>query len=79
MPAERDAESYNMNHKRRGLALIFNHKNFETRLGLGTRNGTDVDRDNLKRVLTNLDFDVRVYEDLPFRELVSHQVSVINK
>ena len=26
MPVERDAEHYNMNHKRRGLAFIFNHK-----------------------------------------------------
>ncbi len=74
MPAERDAETYNMNHRRRGLALIFNHKNFEPRRGLGTRIGTDVDRDNLKRTLTDLDFDVRVYEDLPFRELVSSEV-----
>ena len=26
MPVERDAEYYNMNHKKRGLAFIFNHK-----------------------------------------------------
>ena len=26
MPVEKDAEYYNMNHKRRGLAFIFNHK-----------------------------------------------------
>jgi hypothetical protein len=48
MPVERDAEMYNMNHKRRGLAIIFNHKNFDPRLGLKTRNGTDADRDNLR-------------------------------
>ena len=48
MPVERDAEMYNMNHKRRGIALVFNHKNFEPRLGLKTRNGTDADRDNLR-------------------------------
>ena len=26
MPVEKDAEHYNMNHKTRGLAFIFNHK-----------------------------------------------------
>ena len=26
MPVEKDAEYYNMNHKKRGLAFIFNHK-----------------------------------------------------
>ena len=44
MPVDRDSETYNMNHRRRGYALIFNHKNFDPRLGLKTRNGTDADR-----------------------------------
>ena len=48
MPVEKDSETYNMNHKRRGLAIVFNHKNFDPRLGLKTRNGTDADRDNLR-------------------------------
>ena len=71
MPVERDAEMYNMNHKRRGLAIIFNHKNFDPRLGLKTRNGTDADRDNLRLTLRQLDFEVKVFDDLPFRELVN--------
>jgi hypothetical protein len=58
MPVEKDAEYYNMNHKRRGLAFIFNHKHFDPRLGLKTRNGTDADRDNLRITLRQLDFDV---------------------
>ena len=58
MPVEKDAERYNMNHRRRGLAFIFNHKTFDTRLGLKQRNGTDADRDNLRFTLQTLDFDV---------------------
>ncbi len=73
MPVERDAEMYNMNHKRRGVAIIFNHKNFDPRLGLKTRNGTDADRDNLRLTLRQLDFEVKVFDDLPFRELVNFQ------
>ena len=70
MPVERDSETYNMNHTRRGLAIIFNHKNFNKNLGLGIRNGTDVDRDNLIKTLEQLDFEVEAYNDLTFRELV---------
>jgi len=71
MPVEKDAENYNMSHKRRGIALIFNHKNFDPRLGLKIRNGTDADRDNLRMTLRQLDFDVKVFDDLPLREIVS--------
>jgi hypothetical protein len=37
MPVERDSDKYNMNHKRRGLAIIFNHREFDPKLGLKTR------------------------------------------
>ncbi|KAF7710042.1 caspase-6-like isoform X1 [Silurus meridionalis] len=56
-------EEYNMNHKRRGLALIFNQENFYWHLRLNSRNGTNADRDNLKRRFEQLDFEVRVYDD----------------
>ena len=70
MPVDRDSETYNMNHRRRGNALIFNHKNFDPRLDhLKTRNGTDVDRDNLQMTLRQLDFDVKVYNDCSFKEI----------
>ena len=69
MPVERDSEQYNMNHRRRGKAMIFNHKNFDPRLGLKARNGTDRDRDNLRITLRNLDFEVKVYDDLPYKEM----------
>ena len=67
MPVDRDSEIYNMNHRRRGIAIVFNHKNFDQRLGLKVRNGTDTDRDNLRMTLRQLDFDVRIYNDLPYK------------
>jgi len=69
MPVERDSEVYNMNHPRRGIAIIFNHMNFDPRLGLKQRNGTNVDRDSLRSVLKGLDFEVKVYNDLYFKQL----------
>ena len=48
MPVEKDSEVYNMNHRRRGVAFVFNHMHFDTRLGLKQRNGTNTDRDNLE-------------------------------
>jgi len=69
MPVDRDSEIYNMNHRRRGIAIVFNHKNFDQRLGLKVRNGTDTDRDNLRMTLRQLDFDVRIYNDLPYKEM----------
>jgi len=69
MPVERDSEVYNMNHPRRGIAIIFNHMNFDPRLGLKQRNGTNVDRDSLRSVLKGLDFEVKVYNDLHFKQL----------
>jgi hypothetical protein len=69
MPVERDSEVYNMNHRRRGVAVLFNHMQFDQRLGLKERKGTDADRDNLRATLRSLDFDVRVYNDLPHKEM----------
>uniref|UniRef100_A0A671E439 Caspase 6 n=1 Tax=Rhinolophus ferrumequinum TaxID=59479 RepID=A0A671E439_RHIFE len=43
------AEKYKMDHKRRGIALIFNHERFFWHLTLPERRGTSADRDNLKR------------------------------
>lgn len=69
MPVERDSEVYNMNHKKRGVAFIFNHMEFDDRLGLKPRNGTNADRDNLRTTLRGLDFEVRVYDDLTVKDV----------
>lgn len=69
MPCAKNSSVYNMQHKRRGVALIFNHKNFDSRLGLKTRNGTDADKENLRVTLRQLEFEVRVYDDLKFKDI----------
>ncbi len=90
MPVAKDSEVYNMNHRRRGVAFIFNHMHFDEKLQLKQRNGTNCDRDNLVRridyyfvfsgnqfcfpffqrlTLRSLDFEVRVYNDLCFKDI----------
>ena len=69
MPTEKDATHYNMSHRRRGKAFIFNHMHFDPVQQLKARNGTDADRDNLRVCLRQLDFEVEVYNDLPVKEI----------
>ena len=69
MSTTKDADQYNMHHRRRGRAFVFNHLNFDPRLNLNTRNGTNCDRDNLRINLRQLDFDVEVHDDLPFKDI----------
>lgn len=69
LPTTKDADNYNMSHRRRGKAFVFNHMNFESKLGLRPRNGTHNDRDNLRVVLRQLDFEVEVHNDLPYKEI----------
>jgi len=69
MPTSKDSDQYNMNHRRRGRAFVFNHMNFDPRLNLNVRNGTNNDRDNLRINLRQLDFDVEVHDDLPFKDI----------
>ena len=57
-------ESYQMNHGRRGLALIFNHFRFDAKLNLSDRSGTEVDKDKLKLSLFRLGFDVQATQKM---------------
>ncbi|XP_053559526.1 LOW QUALITY PROTEIN: caspase-6 [Bombina bombina] len=63
------AAEYNMKHKRRGLALIFNHEWFYWQLTLTERRGTNADRDNLENRLTELGFEVQSYNNLKTEEV----------
>ncbi|XP_034627321.1 group XIIA secretory phospholipase A2 isoform X3 [Trachemys scripta elegans] len=74
------AAQYKMNHKRRGVALIFNHEQFYWHLTLPDRRGTLADRDNLKRSLTELGFEVRCFDDLKAEEVIRniYEVSMDN-
>ncbi|EDW16773.1 caspase [Drosophila mojavensis] len=70
MVTERHAAEYNMRHKNRGMAIIFNHEHFDVPT-LKSRAGTNVDCENLSRVLKQLDFDVSVYKDYRYQEIMS--------
>lgn len=69
MPVERFGSEYNMNHKNRGYALIFNHEFFDVP-SLKARSGTSADCDNLVDTLQNLHFNVRVFKDLKYRDMI---------
>ncbi|XP_041641545.1 caspase-6-like [Cheilinus undulatus] len=55
-------EEYKMDHKRRGLALIFNQEHFDS-VTLKSRAGTQADGRNLEKSLRDLNFDVEIYDD----------------
>ena len=69
LPVEKDATHYNMSHRRRGKAYIFNHMHFDPVQQLVDRKGTNVDRDSLRVCLRQLDFEVEVFNDLPVKDI----------
>lgn len=71
MPVSKYATHYKMDHKKRGLAYIFNHELFECG-GLKARTGTNEDCKNLKESLVWLGFDVHVFKDLNYSDIEFH-------
>lgn len=69
MPVERFGSEYNMNHKSRGYGLIFNHEHFEVP-NLKSRTGTGADCENLIDALQSLHFQVHVFKDKKYREML---------
>ncbi|ODM92296.1 Caspase-1 [Orchesella cincta] len=69
MPVHKDSEVYNMNHPKRGRALILNHENFNSNLDLGRRYGTERDKMSLQQTFKNLGFDVSAFDDLTYHEV----------
>lgn len=57
---------YKMNHKNRGMALIFNHEVFDCN---SPRKGTNVDRARLQRTLESLDFNVQIFENETYPDI----------
>ena len=56
-----------MSHMRRGKAYIFNHEQFDNSQRiekLSRRYGTANDRDRLDKILTDLLFEVKLFDDL---------------
>lgn len=68
MSVEQYAKEYNMTHKKRGIALIFNHEHFDS-YSLKSRAGTNVDAENLFQTLVGLKFDVRIRKDFRLTEI----------
>lgn len=65
----KDDFDYNMNHPKRGYAVIFNHELFDDDLKLARRVGTEVDRSSLRETLLDLKFDVKIHDNLTLKEL----------
>ncbi|XP_076640010.1 caspase-1-like isoform X2 [Colletes latitarsis] len=61
-----NSEVYKMNHKRRGLAIIFNHVNFTK---MAPRTGSNKDCANLEDTLTRLGFNVKTYLDPSIKQI----------
>ncbi|XP_064601294.1 caspase-7-like [Liolophura sinensis] len=67
---------YCMDHASRGLAVIINNRHFQ-HPDWGERRGTDVDAVKMRQVLTNLGFEVRLYQNETeegFREILAEAV-----
>lgn len=57
-----------MNHYKRGIAIIFNHYQFDNKM-LESREGTDKDVAALEETLKLLQFDVVVYNDYTYSQI----------
>ncbi|OXA60052.1 caspase-1 isoform X2 [Folsomia candida] len=68
MPVSKDDPNYNMNHPRRGKAIIFNFDRWDNtnipHLGLSPRIGSEKDKKDLARCLQRLDFQVEEHDNL---------------
>ncbi|XP_032781163.2 caspase-1 [Daphnia magna] len=62
-PVDRDSRVYNMQHRCRGKAYIFNHDLFDASLKLSPRVGSKTDVSNLERALSQLDFEVLCFHN----------------
>ncbi|KAK8387671.1 hypothetical protein O3P69_018285 [Scylla paramamosain] len=69
MSAAAESLRYAGSHKKRGHCVIFNHRYFDRVTGLGERNGTDRDRDQVKVLFSHLEFDVKVHDNLTVKEI----------
>lgn len=62
------SELYDMNHRHRGIAIIFNHVNFKK---MQPRMGAAKDSNDLVKTLKYLGFDVRLYMDPSLKTISS--------
>ncbi|XP_026061548.1 caspase-6 [Carassius auratus] len=65
------SEEYRMDHKKRGMALIFNHERFDWKIMMSNRSGTEADKHNLVRRFQDLGFEVKAYDNYKRDEVMS--------
>uniref|UniRef100_A0A8D2CX59 Caspase family p20 domain-containing protein n=1 Tax=Sciurus vulgaris TaxID=55149 RepID=A0A8D2CX59_SCIVU len=58
------SQKYKMNHKRKGITLIFNHERFFWHWTLQERWGTRADRENLTCRFSDLGLEVKYFNAL---------------
>ncbi|CAG0891170.1 unnamed protein product, partial [Darwinula stevensoni] len=66
----RNDRHYNMDHPRRGKALVFNHEVFHEDTELSRRDGTNQDRERLVHALGNLGFEVIIFNDKTYQHIM---------
>ena len=66
----RNDRHYNMDHPRRGKALVFNHEVFHEDTELSRRDGTSHDRERLIHALGNLGFEVIIFNDKTYQQIM---------
>lgn len=72
MPVDRRSCHYNMNHPKRGNAVIFNHETFDDYMQYPVRSGTHVDCERLEETLKHHRFDVCIYNDLTISKILHY-------
>ncbi|KAI4890063.1 hypothetical protein NFI96_017199 [Prochilodus magdalenae] len=65
------AEEYKMNHKKRGLALLFNQERFYWQLMLNNRSGTSADKAHLTKRFGDLGFEVKAFDDYKKEDIMN--------
>lgn len=71
-PIAADADYYNMNHKYRGLLIIFNHEVFNPDTKQPRRSGTDEDVVKIKETYESLGFEVHPHKDCTLAQIQNH-------
>ncbi|XP_067454679.1 caspase-3-like isoform X1 [Thunnus thynnus] len=71
-----DPYRYKMDYPNMGTCLIINNKNFHSRTGMSTRNGTDVDAASAMETFTKLGYKVKMANDLTVKDMTNMMSSV---
>ena len=65
-------ECYTMGRYSKGICMIISNENFHPALQLNTRKGSEVDLKSATELFEGLGYEVRVYSNQSYKELMSH-------